>query len=163
MPEMNQVNIFFLAQGMVKVNPEEAPADLPSLPPEKVWEWAHQYVSGLTRQQLLDAVANISIEEDARPDYVEIQEEEGGDYEGLALSRVWHAWLYDNRKPFEPDAETRLPTADYQEIVKALDEALYGLESLNRQYEIDKGRRSQIIAHREEIVRNALARARGQA
>jgi len=91
------INIRFLAQGMLKVPKIDVPEGLKEWPPEKVWEWAQEYLGKVTRDGLIAALAYLDVEEDSVADAVEANDEE--DYPILVQSKAWDAfWRPDARE-----------------------------------------------------------------
>jgi hypothetical protein len=69
------LNIRFLAQGMVKLSPDELPEGFFSWSREEQIKWAKERWDNLSREELLEAVAYLEIEEDSVPDCLEVDNE----------------------------------------------------------------------------------------
>ncbi len=93
------LNIRFLAQGMVKLTPEELPAGFFSWTREEQIKWAKEYWDGLPREDLLKAVAYLDIEEDSVPDCLEVDNE---DFDILARTPAWVAFNLEGSSVLEP-------------------------------------------------------------
>jgi len=83
------LNIRFLAQGMIKLTPEELPEGFFSWAREEQIKWAKNYWDRLSREDLLDGVAYLTIEEDSLPDCLEVDNE---NYDILARTPAWAAF-----------------------------------------------------------------------
>lgn len=95
MSEAHGLNIRFLAQGMLKVGPEQLPPDFFAWPRDKQIEWALAFWDARSWQELLDGVAYLTIEEDSVPDCLEVDDEE---YTILAETPAWTAFCSEGAK-----------------------------------------------------------------
>jgi hypothetical protein len=77
------LNIRFLAQGMIKLSPDDLPAG---------WD-------NLSREDLLKAVAYLEIEEDSVPDCLEVDNE---NYDILARTPAWAVFNQTGSSVLEP-------------------------------------------------------------
>jgi hypothetical protein len=69
------LNIRFLAQGMIKLSPEDLQAGFFSWTREEQIKWAQDRWDNLSREEMLKAVAYLDIEEDSVPDCLEVNNE----------------------------------------------------------------------------------------
>jgi hypothetical protein len=83
------LNIRFLAQGMIKLSPDDLPAGFFSWSKEEQIKWARERWDNLSREDLLKAVAYLEIEEDSVPDCLEVDNE---NYDILAQTPAWAAF-----------------------------------------------------------------------
>jgi hypothetical protein len=83
------LNIRFLAQGMVKLAPEDLPAGFFSWSREEQIKWVKERWDNLSREEFLKAVAYLEIEEDSVPDCLEVDNE---NYDILAQTPAWVAF-----------------------------------------------------------------------
>ncbi|MFZ5451280.1 MAG: hypothetical protein ACOZF2_05340 [Thermodesulfobacteriota bacterium] len=93
------LNIRFLAQGMIKLSPEELPEGFFSWAREDQIKWAKDYWDRLSREDLLDGVAYLTIEEDSVPDCLEMDNE---NYDILAQTPAWRAFDQPGSSALEP-------------------------------------------------------------
>lgn len=93
------LNIRFLAQGMVKLSPEDLPAGFFSWSREEHIRWAKERWNSLSREELLKAVAYLEIEEDSAPDCLEVENE---NYDILARTPAWAAFNLTGSSVLEP-------------------------------------------------------------
>jgi len=93
------LNIRFLAQGMIKLTPEELPEGFFSWAREDQIKWAKDYWDRLSREDILDGVAYLTIEEDSVPDCLEIDNE---NYDLLAQTEAWAAFDRPGSSVLEP-------------------------------------------------------------
>jgi len=93
------LNIRFLAQGMIKLTPEELPEGFFSWAREDQIKWAKDYWDRLSREDLLDGVAYLTIEEDSVPDCLEMDNE---NYDILAQTPAWAAFDRPGSSVLEP-------------------------------------------------------------
>ena len=66
MDSIKQINLRFLAQGMVKLKPQDLPPDYAAMTITQLLDWADGYLNDLGRDGLLQAVAYLDIEDDTR-------------------------------------------------------------------------------------------------
>jgi hypothetical protein len=83
------LNIRFLTQGMIKLSPDDLPAEFFSWSREEQIRWAKDHWDHLSREDLLRAVAYLEIEEDSVPDCLEVDNE---NYDILARTPAWAAF-----------------------------------------------------------------------
>jgi hypothetical protein len=93
------LNIRFLAQGMIKLYPDDLPAGFFSWAREDQIGWVREYWDNLSREDLLKGVAYLDIEEDATPDCLEVDDE---DYDVLARTPAWTAFDRPGASVLEP-------------------------------------------------------------
>lgn len=93
------LNIRFLAQGMIKLTPDDLPAGFFSWSREEQIKCAKKYWDGLSREDLLKAVACLDIEEDSVPDCLEVDNE---NYDILAQTPAWAAFNREGSSVLEP-------------------------------------------------------------
>jgi len=93
------LNIRFLAQGMIKLSPDDLPAGFFSWSREEQIKWAKEYWGHLSRDELLKAVAYLDIEEDSVPDCLEVDNE---NYDILAHTPAWVAFNREGSSVLEP-------------------------------------------------------------
>jgi hypothetical protein len=93
------LNIRFLAQGMIKLSPDDLPAEFFSWSREEQIEWAKERWNNLSREDLLKAVAYLDIEEDSVPDCLEVDNE---NYDILAQTPAWAAFDRPGSSVLEP-------------------------------------------------------------
>jgi hypothetical protein len=93
------LNIRFLAQGMVKLAPEDLPAGFFSWSREEQIKWAKVRWDNLSREEMLKAVAYLEIEEDSVPDCLEVDNE---NYDILARTPAWAAFNLTGSSVLEP-------------------------------------------------------------
>jgi hypothetical protein len=93
------LNIRFLAQGMIKLTPEELPEGFFSWAREDQVKWAKDYWDRLSREDLLEGVAYLTIEEDSVPDCLEMDNE---NYDILAQTAAWRAFDQPGSSVLEP-------------------------------------------------------------
>ena len=93
------LNIRFLAQGMIKLSPEDLPAGFFSWAREDQVKWAKDYWDRLSREDLLEGVAYLTIEEDSVPDCLEMDNE---NYDILAQTAAWAAFDRPGSSVLEP-------------------------------------------------------------
>jgi len=93
------LNIRFLAQGMIKLSPDDLPAEFFSWSREEQIKWAKEYWDGLSKNDLLKAVAYLDIEEDSVPDCLEADNE---NYDILAQTPAWAAFNRTGSSILEP-------------------------------------------------------------
>jgi hypothetical protein len=92
-------NIRFLAQGMIKLSSEDLPAGFFSWAREDQVKWAKDYWDRLSREDLLEGVAYLTIEEDSVPDCLEMDNE---NYDILAQTAAWAAFDRPGSSVLEP-------------------------------------------------------------
>jgi hypothetical protein len=93
------LNIRFLAQGMIKLSPDDLPAGFFSWPREEQIKWAKERWDNLSREEMLKAVAYLEIEEDSVPDCLEVDNE---NYDILARTPAWAAFNLTGSSVLEP-------------------------------------------------------------
>lgn len=93
------LNIRFLAQGMIKLSPDDLPAGFFSKSREEQIKWAKERWDKLSREELLKAVADLEIEEDSVPDCLEVDNE---NYDILARTPAWAAFNLTGSSVLEP-------------------------------------------------------------
>jgi hypothetical protein len=93
------LNIRFLAQGMIKLTPEELPEGFFSWTRQEQIKWALKQWDSLSRDDLLKAVAYLDIEEDSVPDCLEVDNE---NYDILAQTPAWRAFDQPGASVLEP-------------------------------------------------------------
>jgi len=93
------LNIRFLAQGMIKLTPEELPEGFFTWSREDQIGWVKEYWDRLSREDLLDGIAYLSIEEDSVPDCLEVDKE---NYDILAQTPAWRAFDQPGSSVLEP-------------------------------------------------------------
>lgn len=93
------LNIRFLAQGMIKLSPEDLPAGFFSWAREDQVKWAKDHWDRLSREDLLEGVAYLTIEEDSVPDCLEMDNE---NYDILAQTAAWAAFDRPGSSVLEP-------------------------------------------------------------
>ncbi|MDD2904189.1 MAG: hypothetical protein PHU44_17315 [Syntrophales bacterium] len=93
------LNIRFLAQGMVKLSPDDLPAGFFSWSREEQIKWAQKRWASLSRKDLLEAVVYLDIEEDSVPDCLEVDDE---NYDVLARTPAWAAFDRPGSSVLEP-------------------------------------------------------------
>jgi hypothetical protein len=93
------LNIRFLAQGMIKLSPDDLPAGFFSWSREEQIEWAKERWDNLSREEMLKAVAYLEIEEDSVPDCLEVDNE---NYDILAQTPAWAAFDLTGSSVLEP-------------------------------------------------------------
>lgn len=93
------LNIRFLAQGMIKLSPDDLPAGFYSWAREKQIEWAKERWDTLSREDLLEGVAYLTIEEDSVPDCLEMDNE---NYDILAQTPAWAGFDRPGSSVLEP-------------------------------------------------------------
>jgi len=93
------LNIRFLAQGMIKLSPDDLPAGFFSWSIEEQIKWAKERWDNLSREDLLKAVAYLDIEEDSVPDCLEVYNE---NYDILAQTPAWAAFNRTGSSVLEP-------------------------------------------------------------
>ena len=84
------LNIRFLAQGMLKLSPEQLPEMFFEWSVQDQIHWAKDYWESRTREDLLTAVAYLDLEEDSIPDCLEKDDEE---YTILAQTPTWRSYF----------------------------------------------------------------------
>ncbi len=93
------LNIRFLAQGMIKLSPDDLPAGFFSWSREEQIKWAKERWDNLSREEMLKAVAYLEIEEDSVPDCLEVDNE---NYDILAQTLAWVAFNLAGSGVLEP-------------------------------------------------------------
>jgi hypothetical protein len=93
------LNIRFLAQGMIKLSPDDLPAGFFSWSREEQIRWALERWDNLSREEMLKAVAYLDIEEDSVPDCLEVDNES---YDILARTPAWAAFNLTGSSVLEP-------------------------------------------------------------
>ncbi len=93
------LNIRFLAQGMIKLSPDDLPAGFFSWSREEQIKWARERWDNFTREELLEGVAYLTIEEDSVPDCLEVDNEH---YDILAQTVAWAAFDRPGSSVLEP-------------------------------------------------------------
>jgi len=93
------LNIRFLAQGMIKLSPDDLPAGFFSWSREEQIKWAKDRWENLSREEMLKAVAYLEIEEDSAPDCLEVDNE---NYDILARTPAWAAFNLTGSSVLEP-------------------------------------------------------------
>jgi len=93
------LNIRFLAQGMIKLSPDDLQAGFFSWTREEQIKWAKERWDNFSRDDLLRAVAYLDIEEDSVPDCLEIDSE---NYDILAQTPAWCAFNRPESSILEP-------------------------------------------------------------
>jgi hypothetical protein len=93
------LNMRFLAQGMIKLSPDEMPAGFFSWSGEEQIKWAKEQWDIFTREELLKAVAYLEIEEDSVPDCLEVDKE---NYDILAQTPAWEAFNLEGAGVLKP-------------------------------------------------------------
>jgi hypothetical protein len=102
MSEAHGLNIRFLSQGMMKLGAEQLPLGFFSWSREDQIKWAQDYWGNRSREDILNAVAYLTVEEDSVPDCLEI---DGDDYPVLAQTPAWEAFN-------APDSQVLIPTEE---------------------------------------------------
>jgi hypothetical protein len=93
------LNIRFLAQGMIKLSPDDLPAGFFSWSREEQIKWVKERWDNLSREDLLKAVAYLEIEEDSVPDCLEVDNE---NYDILARTPAWAVFNQTGSSVLEP-------------------------------------------------------------
>jgi hypothetical protein len=93
------LNIRFLAQGMIKLSPDDLPAEFFSWSREEQIKWAKKRWENLSREEMLKAVAYLTIEEDSVPDCLEVDNE---NFDILARTPAWTAFNLTGSSVLEP-------------------------------------------------------------
>jgi hypothetical protein len=93
------LNVRFLAQGMVKLSPDDLPPGFFSWSRAEQIRWARERWDKLSREELLRAVACLDIEEDSVPDCLEVDNE---NYDILARTPAWAAFNRVGSSVLEP-------------------------------------------------------------
>ncbi len=93
------LNIRFLAQGMIKLSPDDLPAGFFSWSREEQIKWAKERWNSLSREEMLRAVAYLEIEEDSVPDCLEVDNE---NYDILARTPAWVSFNLTGSSVLEP-------------------------------------------------------------
>ncbi len=93
------LNIRFLAQGMIKLPPDDLPAGFFSWSREEQIKWVKEYWDNLSREDLLKAVAYLEIEEDSVPDCLEVDNE---NYDILAQTPAWETFNLEGASVLKP-------------------------------------------------------------
>lgn len=93
------LNIRFLAQGMIKLSPDDLPSGFFSWSREEQIKWAKERWDNFSREDLLKAVAYLEIEEDSVPDCLEVDNE---NYDILARTPAWFAFNLTESSVLEP-------------------------------------------------------------
>jgi hypothetical protein len=99
MSEAHGLNIRFLSQGMMKLGAEQLPPGFFAWPQEEQIRWAQEYWEERTREDILGAVAYLTVEEDSVPDCLEI---DGDDYPVLAQTPAWKAFNAPDSQMLNP-------------------------------------------------------------
>ncbi len=89
MSEAQGLNIRFLAQGMLKLGPDQLPPGFFEWPREDQIKWAQDFWEKCTREDFMKALAYLDVEEDSVPDCLEVDDEE---YTILAETPAWKAF-----------------------------------------------------------------------
>jgi hypothetical protein len=100
------LNIRFLAQGMLKLSPEQLPEGFFEWSVQDQIQWAKDYWESRTREDLLEAVAYLDLEEDSVPDCLEVDDE---DYTILAQTSIWDAFYGGSKNLCIPEEEGHEP------------------------------------------------------
>jgi hypothetical protein len=93
------LNIRFLAQGMIKLSPDDLPKGFFTWSREKQVGWAKEWWDSLSREDLLEGVAYITIGEDSVPDCLEMDNE---NYHILAQTPAWKAFDQPGSSVLDP-------------------------------------------------------------
>jgi hypothetical protein len=93
------LNIRFLAQGMIKLSPDDLPARFFSWSREEQIKWAKERWDNISREEMLKAVAYLEIEEDSVPDCLEVDNE---NYDILARTLAWADFNLTGSSVLEP-------------------------------------------------------------
>jgi len=96
------LNIRFLAQGMVKLSPDDLPEGFFSCSRENQIKWAKERWDSLSREELMKAIAYLEVEEDSVPDCLEVDNE---NYDILARTQAWAAFNLTGASVLEPVGE----------------------------------------------------------
>jgi hypothetical protein len=96
------LNIRFLAQGMIKLAPEDLPAGFFSMSKEEQIKWAKAWWDKLSREELLKAIADLDLEEDSVPDCLEVDNE---NYDILAQTPAWEVFNLSGASVLKPEEE----------------------------------------------------------
>ncbi len=93
------LNIRFLAQGMIKLSPNDLPEGFFFWSREEQIKWAKERWDSLSREEMLKAVAYLEIEEDSVPDCLEVDNE---NYDILARTPAWVSFNLTGSSVLEP-------------------------------------------------------------
>ncbi len=97
------LNIRFLAQGMLKLSPEQLPEGFFEWSVQNQIQWAKDYWENRTREDLLAGVAYLDLEEDSVLDCLEVDDE---DYTILAQTAAWVAYNTPDSQKMRPEEAT---------------------------------------------------------
>jgi hypothetical protein len=97
------LNIRFLAQGMLKLSPEQLPEGFFEWSVQDQIQWAKDYWESRTREDLLEAVAYLDLQEDSVSDCLEVDDE---DYTILAQTAAWEAYNTPDSQKMRPEEAT---------------------------------------------------------
>jgi hypothetical protein len=89
MSETHGLNIWFLAQGMLKLAPEQLPPGFYEWSRDDQIKWAQDFWENCTREDFMKALAYLDVEENSVPDCLEVDDEE---YTILAETPAWTAF-----------------------------------------------------------------------
>jgi len=89
MSEAHGLNIRFLAQGMLKLGPDQLPPGFCDWSRDDQIKWVQEFWESCTREDFLKALAYLDLEEDSVPDCLEVDDEE---YTILAETPAWTAF-----------------------------------------------------------------------
>ena len=89
MSEAHGLNIRFLAQGMLKLGPDQLPPGFCDWSREDQIKWVQDFWENCTKEDFMKALAYLDIEEDSVPDCLEVDDEE---YTILAETPAWVAF-----------------------------------------------------------------------
>ena len=76
MSEAHGLNIRFLAQGMLKLAPDQLPPGFFEWARDDQIKWARDFWENCTREDFMKALAYLDLEEDSVPDCLEVDDEE---------------------------------------------------------------------------------------
>jgi hypothetical protein len=96
------LNIRFLAQGMVKLSPDDLPEGFFFWSWEDQIKWARERWDNLSRDELMKAIAYLEVEGDSVPDCLEVDNE---NYDILARTPAWAAFNLTGASVLEPVGE----------------------------------------------------------
>jgi len=89
MSKAHGLNIRFLAQGMLKLGPDQLPPGFCEWSRDDQIKWAQDFWENCTREDFMKALAYLDVEEDSVPDCLEADDEE---YTILAETPAWRAF-----------------------------------------------------------------------
>ena len=135
------LNIRFLAQGMMKLAAEQLPQGFFTWPRENQIKWAQDFWDNRTRQDMLDAVAYLTMEEDSVPDCLEVDDQDN--YPILAQTTAWKAFCAPGSQELVPLDDS--PPADLAGMSgEELDDMVHDLKSAEATDINNRGREAQI-------------------